>query len=87
MPEPKKPQTPFLTIPFNEINSEGAYVANETGRLYQIPDAALQEGHSPMFSVLGPEGDERVTRLSTDPCTPIQKLRLLASQANIQPKF
>ena len=35
MPESKKIQTPFLTIPFNEIHSEGAYVANETGRLYQ----------------------------------------------------
>ncbi|MBI3098239.1 MAG: hypothetical protein HYY93_08370 [Planctomycetes bacterium] len=75
------------TIPLGEIACEGAYVSKETGRLYQIPASAIQEGHSPLFNVLGPTGDEQVIRLSNNPFMPIDKLRLLASQANVEPRF
>lgn len=80
-------QGQWLVTPLSQINAEGAYVSRETGRLYQITSAAIQEGHSPSFNVLGPAGDEMVVRLSTNPYTPIEKLRLLASQANVEPRF
>lgn len=77
----------YLCTPLSQISPEGAYVSRETGRLYQIPQSALKEGHSPVFNVLGPGGDEVVVRLSSNPFSPIEKLRFLASQANVEPRF
>ncbi|MBI3098240.1 MAG: hypothetical protein HYY93_08375 [Planctomycetes bacterium] len=77
----------FVTLPFNEVSCEGAYVSKETGRLYQIPASAIEQGHSPRVNVLGPGGEETLVRLSTNPFMPIDRLRTLASQANIEPRF
>lgn len=77
----------WAILPLSQIKEEGAYVSKETGRLYQIPKCAIQEGLSPLFSVRGPAGDEMVVRLTANPFTPVERLRLLASQANVEPQF
>ena len=74
-------------MPWNEIREPGAYVSSDSGRLYRIPDSALKEGHSPLIEVVGPSGEEMVTCVSKNPYTPIEKLRMLSSDANIEPTF
>lgn len=77
----------FFQMPWNEIREPGAYVSSDSGRLYRIPDSALKEGHSPLIEVVGPAGEEMVTCVSKNPYTPIEKLRMLTSDANIEPSF
>ena len=77
----------FFQVPWTEIHEPGAYVSNETGILFRIPESALKPGHSPLIDVVGAKGEEMVTCISKDPFTPIDKLRLLSSDANIQPTF
>lgn len=77
----------FYDMPWTEIRDPGAYVSSDSGRLFRIPESALKEGHSPLIEVVGPKGEEVVTRLSTNPYTPIDKLRLLSADANVEPKF
>jgi hypothetical protein len=77
----------FPVTPWESISEPGAYVSCETGRLYRIPSVALAEGHSPVIQILGPQGEEMVTCLSTNPYTPVAKLRLLAADADIEPRF
>ena len=77
----------FTTLPFSQINREGAYVSTQTGRLFRVPPSAIKEGHSPIIEVWGPEGEEMVTFITNNPFTPIEKLRFLAAEANIEPTF
>ena len=85
--EKKIGTTKCFEIPWSEIREPGSYVSAQTGRLFRIPDTALKEGHSPIIDVMGPNGEEIVTCVSTNAYTPIDKLRLLAADANIQPQF
>ena len=85
--EKKIGTTRFFEIPWNEIRDPGAYVSADTGRLFRIPELALKAGHSPLIDVMGPNGEETVTCVSTNAYTPIDKLRLLAADANIEPQF
>ena len=79
--------TQFVETPISHIDCEGAYISKETGRLFLIPVSALIEGRTPCFNVVGPRGEEMVIRLSTNPYAPVEKLRVLASQANVDPSF
>ena len=76
-----------VTIPWNFVKEPGAYVCNETGRLFRVPPAALLEGHSPIISIAGPGGEDYVTYLSSNPYTPIDKLRQVCADMNISPQF
>jgi hypothetical protein len=77
----------FQVSAWDSISGPGAYVSCETGHLYRIPPVALAEGHSPVIQVLGPEGEEMVACLSPNPYAPVAKLRLLAADADIEPRF
>lgn len=77
----------FPVTPWDSISEPGAYVSCDTGRLYRVPSTALAEGHSPVIQILGPQGEEMVTCLSPNPYSPVEKLRLLAADANIEPRF
>lgn len=77
----------FQSAPWDSISEPGAYVSCDTGRLYRVPPTALLEGHSPVIQILGPQGEETVTCLSNNPYTPVDKLRLMAADANIEPRF
>jgi hypothetical protein len=77
----------FQTIPWDAIKEPGAYVSCDTGRLYRVPPQGLSPSHSPLIQVLGPQGKEKVTCLSDNPDTPVDKLRLVAADANIEPRF
>ena len=81
------PQNRFGITPWSQINQPGCYVSQNTGRLYRVPQNGLKEGHSPVIDIVGTGGEEMVVRLTDNPYTPIDALRLLAADADIQPNF
>ena len=76
----------FATLPWSDISKEGAYVS-QTGVLFRIPSAGIKEGHSPIIDVAGPLESETLTFISPNPFTPVEKLRFLSAEANIEPNF
>ena len=83
-----KPATDrYFGVPWNEVHEPGAYVSTESGRLFRISKSIPREVHSPAIDVVAPRGEEMVRCISTNPYTPIEKVRQLALEANIQPKF
>jgi hypothetical protein len=72
---------------WSDISQPGAYVSISTGKLYRVPALALKEGHSPVIDIVNRQGPETVVCLSTNPYTPIEKLRLLCADADIEPNF
>lgn len=85
--EKRFPKQSVTTTAWNEVTRSGAYVCNETGRLVRFPPSALKEGHSPVVELVGPAGSESVTFLSENPYCPIEKLRILCANADIEPNF
>ncbi len=77
----------YFGVPWNEVREPGAYVSTESGRLFRIPKSTPKEVHSPAIDVVAPRGEEMVRCISTNPYTPIEKVRRLTLEANIQPKF
>jgi hypothetical protein len=74
------------TLRFQEINSPGTYLWNETGNLLRLPEEVVKPGHSPIFEI-ATQGDDRVTKLSDNPYMPRSKARLLAADADLQVNF
>ena len=77
----------YRTAMWDELPGPGAYVSRRTGRLYRVPASSLAEGYGPVIPILGPNGEEIVTRLSEDAYEPVTNLRLLAAEASIAPAF
>lgn len=75
----------FLTVPFSEINQQGVYVT-QRGDLFRVPPDALAEGRSPILVWENLEGS-LVSRISSDPYTPISKCRQLAADADLSVNF
>ena len=67
-----------FTCSFEDIQTPGAYLEVETGRLFRITDDILAPGHSPMLSIVSNEPNTFV-RLSDDPVIPISKARMTAA--------
>ena len=74
-------------VAWSDISQPGAYVSISTGRLYRLPAMALKEGHSPVIDIVCRQGPETVVCLSANPYTPIEKLRLICADADIEPNF
>ncbi len=74
------------TLPFGEVNAAGTYYMWATGGLCRIPEEALKAGHSPTLEIVL-QGDNRVTRLTHDPFTPLSKARLIAADADLDVNF
>ena len=74
------------TCTFEEIESPGAYLEVETGRLFRLTSDSLLPGHSPVFSIVRRETNTYV-RLSEDPTIPISKARMIASNNDCWPNF
>ena len=75
------------TTPWDDLPGPGAYVSRRTGRLYRVPPSSLAEGYGPVIPILGPNGEEIVTRLSEDAYEPVTNLRRLAVESSIAPAF
>ena len=75
------------TTSWDDLPGPGAYVSRRTGRLYRVPASSLAEGYGPVIPILGPNGEEIVTRLSEDAYEPVVNLRRLAAESSIAPAF
>ena len=76
-----------VSQPWNTVNQAGSYVCNETGRLLRVPASALGPDKKPTIEFSGPHGSPNVTRLSTDPKSPIGELRTTCGSTDIKPQF
>jgi hypothetical protein len=77
----------FTTQTWDKVNTPGAYVCNETGRLLRVPTSALDAHKKPMIDLAGPHGSPKVTRLSADSKSPIADLRTACSSTEIKAQF
>jgi hypothetical protein len=75
------------TTTWGDLPGPGAWISRRTGRLYRVPASALEYGYGPVIPILGPDGEEIVTRLSDDAYEPVANLRRLAAEASIAPAF
>ena len=71
---------------FGEIESPGAYLEIETGRLFRVQPGALQPGHSPMISITCSD-TWRYAKVSEDPNIPISKARVVAADSDLMVSF
>ena len=71
---------------FEQINSPGCYVSQQSGSLYRIPEDALIQGRSPALVVVSNE-PQVVTKITSDPFLPLTKARLLAADFDLSVNF
>ena len=71
---------------FHDIETPGAYLELETGRLFRIQPNALMPGHSPLISISCTEA-WRYAKVSDDPNIPISKARVIAADTDLVPNF
>ncbi len=76
----------FLTCEFEQINSPGLYIENQTGILFRVPSDALISGRSPAIEILTTEPCV-VTKISNDPFLPITKARMTVADMDLQVGF
>ena len=70
---------------WDTVHEAGSYVCNETGRLLRVPASALGANHKPTTEFDEPQPN--VTRLSSDPKSPIAELRTTCCTTDIKPRF
>lgn len=73
-------------VPFGDLSKPGAYVSNDTGCLFRIPDDGLVSGRSPLIEIVG-KSPIMMTKVSEDPWIPISKARQLAADADLYINF
>jgi len=69
------------TLPLGKVTRLGTYYMWSTGGICRIPKEALKGGEIVL------QGDNRVTRLTDDPFTPLSKARMIAADANLEVNF
>jgi hypothetical protein len=74
------------TIPFDGINTPGAYICNWSGHLLRVPEDGVTAGRSPMLNIVGSD-PLFVTKISDNPYLTLTKARLLASNHDINVNF
>ena len=67
------------TCYFDQIQTPGCYVANQTGTLFRIPNDGLAPGRSPTIDVVCND-QWVVTKISNDPYMTRTKARILVMQ-------
>lgn len=75
-----------MRVPFAELCEAGAYLNEQTGDLYRIPDDALAAGRSPVIEIVS-ERPTMMTKLSDNAWIPISKARQLAADADLNVAF
>jgi hypothetical protein len=73
-------------VAFEDLRMPGAYICNETGHLFRIPEDGLVSGRSPLIEIVA-SNPTMLTRLSNDPWVPISKARQLAADADLYIDF
>ena len=73
-------------VSFDELGLPGAYVCNDNGNLFRVPDDSLVSGRSPLLEIVS-KVPVMMTRISDDPWVPISKARGLAADADLYINF
>ncbi len=73
-------------VPYDSINSPGAYIQNTTGNLFRIPADAVQPGRSPAMSITSRE-PQTVTKISDDPFITVTKAAQVCADHDIAQNF
>lgn len=76
----------LMSVTWDELDSEGAYVDQRTGDLFRVPQQAVIRGASPIIQKVS-HGQDRLVRVSEDPYCPILRAREVAANNNISPNF
>jgi hypothetical protein len=74
------------TVPFDTIDSPGAYVCNWSGHLMRIPEHTLDPGDTLRLNIVGCE-PLTVTKISDDPGVTLSKARTLAMAMGLRTGF
>ncbi len=74
------------SVPFDSINSPGAYVFNQTGHLLRVPADAIAPGRSPLMTICA-KGPLMVTKLSDNPFITLPKAAQKAADQDISPNW
>jgi hypothetical protein len=73
-------------VPFNVVDTPGAYVCNWSGHLLRVPDDAITSWRSPVVNLVGNE-PLTVTKISDDPDVPLSQAKRLATDLRLEVHF
>ncbi len=73
-------------VPFNVVDTPGAYVCNWSGHLLRVPDDAISACRSPVVNLVGNE-PLTVTKISDDPDVPLSQAKRLAADLRLEVHF
>ena len=71
---------------FDQVNTPGCYVGNQTGVLFRIPPDGLAPGMSPAIEAVSNE-HWQVTKISGDPYLTTTKARMIAADFDLEVNF
>ena len=74
------------SVPFDSINSAGAYVAEWSGHLFRVPNDSIQAGRSPLMAVEAIE-PLRVRKISNDPFIARTKAAMICAKHDLAQNF
>ena len=74
-----------MTCRFDDINSLGFWVNTQTGEGYRITEDSLKSGHSPVIGYVST--NDEFTLVSSDPYSPISKLRQETANLDLPVRF
>jgi len=78
--------TPHLRVAFSELSECGAYINENTGALFRVPEEAVVSGRSPLIEIVSTE-PTMMAKLSDNAWIPISKARQLAADADLYVAF
>ena len=74
-----------MTCRFDDINTLGFWVNTQTGEGYRITEDSLKAGHSPVIGYVS--NNDEFTLVSSDPYSPISKLRQETANLDLPVRF
>ena len=78
--------SPGTTIPFDVVDTPGAYICDWSGHLLRVPEGAVAAVCSPAIHLVGSE-PLTVTKISDDPRVPVRQAKRLAADFSVQANF
>ncbi|MGD8452985.1 MAG: hypothetical protein PVJ57_14290 [Phycisphaerae bacterium] len=74
------------SVPFDYVDTPGAYVCNWDGHLLRVPRGALSRDSSPAINIVG-STPLMVTKISDDPDVSVAEAKRLAADFSITADF
>ena len=80
------PKHKTSTLPFDMINTPGAYICNWSGQLLRIPERTIVPGEALKLNIVGQE-PLLVTKISNNPGVSLTEARSLAADMGVPTGF